>query len=102
MQRQRKEINVLNPDLQVDDAQDLQGYLLLTIKQVKSVHAVLSALMADVAAVRRTLLQDPAEMAEYRNNLRSTLEIAKPLVDEAMQSYDAMIRRIGGLEELCN
>ncbi len=93
---------MLDPDLQVDDAQNLQGYLLLTIKQVKSIHAVLSALMADVAAVRRTLLQNPAEMAEYRNNLRSTLEIAKPLVDEAMQSYDDMIRQMEGLGELCN
>ena len=93
---------MLDPDLQVDDAQNLQGYLLLTIKQVKSLHAVLSALMADVAAVRRTLLQNPAEIADYKNNLRSTLEIAKPLVDEAMQSYDDMIRQMGGLEELCN
>jgi hypothetical protein len=93
---------VFNPDLQVDDVQNLQDFLLFTVKQVKSMHAVLSALMADVAAVRRTLLQDPAEIAHYKNNLRSAIETAKPLVDEAMQSYDDMIRQIGRLEEFCN
>lgn len=93
---------MLNPDLQVDDAQNLQDYVLFTIKQVKSVHAVLSALMADVAAVRRTLLQDPAEIADYKNNLRSAMETARPLVNEAMHSYDDMIKQIEKLGQLYN
>lgn len=91
-----------NPDLQVDDVKNLQDLLLFTVKQVRSVHSVLSALMADVAALRQTLLQDAGEIADYKDNLRSALEIARPLVDEAMQSYDGMMRQIGRLEESCN
>lgn len=94
---------MLNPDLQVDDdVQNLQDYVLFTIKQVKSMHAILSALMADVAAVRRTLLQDPADIADYKSNLRAAMETARPLVNEAMHSYDDMIKQIEKLGELYN
>ena len=33
-------------------------------------------------------------MVHYKDNLRVAIETAKPLVDEAMQSYDEMIRQI--------
>lgn len=93
---------MLNPELQVDDMQNLQDFLLFTVKQVKSMHAVLSALMADVAAVRRTVLQDSEEIADYKNNLRSAIKTAKPLIDEAMRSYDDVIRQIADLDSRYN
>jgi hypothetical protein len=34
--------------------------------------------------------------------LRAAIETAKPLVDEAMQSYDEMIQQIQSLEEWRN
>ena len=33
-------------------------------------------------------------MTHYKDNLRSAIETAKPIVDEAMQSYDEMIQQI--------
>ena len=33
-------------------------------------------------------------MAHYKDNLRSAIETAKPIVEEAMQSYDETIRQI--------
>lgn len=83
-------------------AENLQRLLLLTVQQVKTLHATLGALMADVAAIRRTMLQEPEDLAQYKSNLLSTLETARPLVDEAMQSYEEMIRQIGESEELSN
>jgi hypothetical protein len=68
--------------------------LLSTVKQVRALHATLSASTTDVAAIRRTLLQDRGNMTHYKDNLRSAIETAKPIVDEAMQSYDEMIQQI--------
>ena len=39
-------------------------------------------------------LTRPRRMAHYKDNLRSAIETAKPIVDEVMQSYDGMIRQI--------
>lgn len=50
--------------------------------------------MTEVAVIRRTFLHGRADMAHYKDNLRVAIETAKPIVDEAMQSYDEMIRRI--------
>jgi hypothetical protein len=33
-------------------------------------------------------------LVHYKDNLRSAIQTAKPIVDEAMQSYDEMIRQI--------
>jgi hypothetical protein len=93
---------MLNPALEVREFQDLHQLLLLTVRQVRTLHATLSALMADVAAVRRTVLQDEEDVLEYKNNLLSTLETARPLVDEAMQCYDEMIEQIGDSEKFRN
>jgi hypothetical protein len=93
---------MLNPALEVPQVQNVNELLLSTVKQVRALHAALSALMTDVAAIRRTLLHGPGELAHYRDNLRSAIETAKPLVDEAMQSYDEMIRQIEDSERWRN
>lgn len=93
---------MLNAALQSQDVQSLQNFLLSTVRHVKSLHATLTAVMTDVAALRRTLLGEAGNDADYKNNLRAAIETAKPLVDEAMKSYDEMIREIQSLEEWRN
>ena len=85
---------MLNPALEVPQVQNIHELLLSTVKQVRALHAALSALMTDVAAIRRTLLHGSGDLVQYKNNLRSAIETARPIVDEAMQSYDEMIRQI--------
>ena len=85
---------MLNPVHEVHQAQNVHELLLSTVKQVRALHATLSALMTDVAAIRRTVLQNRGDMVHYKDNLRSAIETAKPIVDEAMQSYDEMIQQI--------
>jgi len=89
-----KENVMLNAAHEIHQAQNVHELLLSTVKQVRALHATLSALMTDVAAIRRTFLHDRGEMVHYKKNLRSAIETAKPIVDEAMQSYDEMIRQI--------
>ncbi|PYU13922.1 MAG: hypothetical protein DMG37_09065 [Acidobacteria bacterium] len=85
---------MLNPAHEVHETQDVHELLLSTVKQVRALHATLSALMTDVAAIRRTFLHDRADMVLYKDNLRMAIETARPIVDEAMHSYDEMIRQI--------
>lgn len=85
---------MLNPALEIPQVQNVHELLLSTVKQVRALHATLTALMTDVAAIRRTLLHGPRDLVQYRSNLQSAIETAKPLVEEAMQSYDEMIRQI--------
>ncbi len=85
---------MLDPAHEVEDSQNVHELLLSTVKQVRALYATLSALMTDVAAIRRTLLHGPGDLVHYQENLRSAIETAKPIVDEAMQSYDEMIRQI--------
>lgn len=85
---------MLNPAQEVHEAQNVHDLLLSTVKQVRALHATLSALMTDVAAIRRTCLHGGKDMLTYKDNLRAAIETAKPIVDEAMQSYDEMIRQI--------
>lgn len=93
---------MLDPAFEIRDVQTLHQLLVTTVQQVKTLHATVGAVMADVAALRRTVLQNPDEILDYKNNLLSTIETARPLVDEAMQSYDEMIRQIGESEGLRN
>jgi hypothetical protein len=96
---------MLNPAFEVSDVQAVQTLhqlLVITVQQIKTLHATVGAMMADVAAIRRTVLQNPDEILDYKSNLLSTIETAKPLVDQAMQSYDEMIRQIGECEGLSN
>jgi len=88
--------------LEVPDVPNLQDFLLSTIRHVKTLHATLSAVMTDVAAIRRTLLEEIDDVGDYKSNLLSAIETAKPLVDEAMQSYDDMIRQLEYFEEWRN
>jgi hypothetical protein len=61
---------------------------------VKSLHVTLSAVMADVAAIRKTMFEDPENIDTYRNQLKQTIATTKPLVDEAMLSYDFLMQEI--------
>ena len=41
-----------------------------------------------------TLLHAPGDLVHYKNNLRSEIKTAKPIVEQAMESYHEMIRQI--------
>jgi uncharacterized membrane-anchored protein YhcB (DUF1043 family) len=69
---------------------------------VKSLHVTLSAVMADVAAIRRTMFEDSEKIDTYRNHLKQTIATTKPLVDEAMLSYDFLMQEISDSQQWTN
>lgn len=81
---------------------DLLAYLEALLGCVKSLHASVGAVMADVAAMRSTLLEDPDEIALYRTNLKMAVATAKPMVEEAMRSYDDLMEEIVSSQQYKN
>jgi hypothetical protein len=79
--------------LQLDsqEGMELLAYLEALLGSVKSLHAGVGAVMADVEAIRNTLFEDPDEIALYTNNLRLALATGKQMVDESRRSYDDLI-----------
>ena len=95
---------MLNLDAEIRERDDecLQEFLAMTLGHVKSLHAALTGLMTDMAALRKTILEEPEDLAQYQANLQVAVETAKPLVDEAMRSYDEMIQVLSSSERWAN
>jgi hypothetical protein len=90
--------------LQLDpkERMELLTYLEALLGCVKSLHASVGAVMADVAAIRNTIFEDDEEIALYRTNLRLAVATAKPMVDEAMHSYDELMQEIADSQQYKN
>ena len=97
MKKQEQELVLKLPPAEGNgDAFELEETLAMTIGHLKRLHSTLSLLVIEVATIRRTVLGGPEEIALRRDHLRAAQEIAMPIVDEAMESLDEMIRKIGG------
>jgi len=88
--------------LEVQHHSDLRPHLEQILSCVKSLHVTLSAVMADVAAIRKTMFEDPESIDIYRNQLKQTIATTKPLVDEAMLSYDFLMQEILDTQQWAN
>ena len=85
-------MSTARPEVQLPS--DLQHHLEAILSCVKALHATLSAVMADVAAIRKTMFEDPDNIDTYNRHLTQTIATAKPLVDQAMLYYDLQMREI--------
>jgi hypothetical protein len=81
---------------------DLLASLEALLGCVKSLHAAVGAVMADVAAIRNTVFEDPEDIAVYRANLRMAVATAKPMVDQALSSYDDLLQDIVNSQQYTN
>lgn len=73
---------------------DLRHHLEAILSCVKSLHVTLTAVMADVAAIRETICEDPDNIDIYSIHLRKTIAAARPLVDQAILYYDLQMQEI--------
>jgi hypothetical protein len=85
-----------------EETAEIMAYLEALLGCVKSLHASVGAVMADVAAMRKTVLEDPDEVALYRTNLKVAVATAKPMVEEAMRSYDDLLEEIVSSQQYTN
>jgi len=81
-------------EMSVQERMDLLAYLEAILGCVKSLHAGLGAVMADVAAIRNTVFDEPGELETYRSNLKLAVTTAKPMVEQALRSYDDLLDEI--------
>jgi len=73
---------------------DLLAYLEELLGCVKSLHAGVGAVVADVAAIRNTVSKDPEDIALFKANLKLATGTARLLVDEAICSYDDLVEEL--------
>ncbi len=78
---------------------ELLAHLEAILGSVKALHATLGAVMADVAAIRSTVFDDDEELALYKANLRTAVATAKPIVDDALRSYDDLMEEIAASQQ---
>jgi hypothetical protein len=68
------------------------------IETIKALHALVATVMADQAALRRTILEDASFAMSYEMHLKAAADSARPLLLEALESYDALMNGPGRLE----
>ena len=83
---------IAGPLSQVNES--LQATLAVAIGQMKGLHAMISALMAEIAALRKTVAEKPENADWNESNLKAAMETAKRFVDDAMRTYDEMIELV--------
>jgi restriction endonuclease Mrr len=69
------------------------------VNHLKGLHTILSSVMLDTAALRQTVLAGKSERAKYSDRVKAGAEIGRPLLEEALRSYDQMIERIRDAQE---
>jgi hypothetical protein len=70
---------------------ELMASLEALIGCMKSLHATVGAVLADVSAIRNTIFDDPEDLAVCRSNIRTAAMVAKPAVEKALSSYDDLL-----------
>lgn len=85
---------MLKSALDPKDRLDLLATLEALPGCMKALHATVGSVMADVAAIRSTVFEDPLELAAYPANLRQAVAPAKPAVEEALSAYDDFLQDI--------
>jgi hypothetical protein len=71
-------------------------------KQVAAELGISEAVTKVVAAIRKTVFDNSDNIEIYRKHLKQAMETAKPLVDEAMLSYDFLMQRISDSQQWAN
>jgi hypothetical protein len=74
--------------------QQYENCLVEIVSHLKGLHTILSSVMLDTAALRQTVLVGRADLAEYSEHVKAGAEIAKPLLESALRSYDEVIARV--------
>lgn len=90
--------------LQLDSKErmELVAYLEALLGCLKSLHGSVGEVMADVAAMRSTVLENAEDLALYQTNLKLKATSARPMVQEALRSYDDLIAEFAGSQRYKN
>jgi len=88
-------------ELSAQETLDLLAYREAILGCLRSLHARIGAVTADIAAIRATLCDDAGELEAYKSNLKLTVAKAKPMMDLALRSYEDLLDE-NLLDEIAN
>ena len=78
----------------MSDEKKLSEALVRAFKHVRAMHAILAALMIDVAAMRKVVLKGPKPLKRYRRALATEADKVRPLIETAMRAYEEELLRL--------
>ena len=73
---------------------ELSDALVHAFDHIRTMHAILAALMVDVAAVRKVVLQGPNPRRRYRQVLATEAYKVKPCIETAMRAYEEALLQL--------
>ncbi|MGB7731743.1 MAG: hypothetical protein WBL50_27240 [Candidatus Acidiferrum sp.] len=88
--------------LESEERMELVAYLEALLGCVKSLHASVGDVLAEVAAMRATVLENPGDIASYQTNLKREAASARPMVQDALRSYDDLLAEFAGSQRYKN
>jgi hypothetical protein len=88
--------------LESEERMELVASLEALLGCVKSLHASVGDVMAEVVAMRTAVLENPGDIAWYQTNLKLVAATAKPMVQDVLGSYDDMIAEFAGSQRYKN
>jgi hypothetical protein len=74
--------------------EDISETLAVAFQHIRALHATLSAVMIDIAVLRRFVLKSPKTSRQYHQMLAREVAKSKPLVTTAMRAYEEEIMHI--------
>jgi hypothetical protein len=83
-----------DPVLEVEEVQDLRNHLVIAFKDLKTLQMAISTLMVDMSAIRQAVLTTPATKSRYKKRLAGSMKKARPIINQAMRSYDNLIQNV--------
>jgi hypothetical protein len=89
---------------QTDSGQrmELVAYLEALLGWVQSPRASVGDVLAQAAAMRNNVLENPVDVALYQTNLKLAAATTTPMVHEVMRSYDDLIAEFAGSQRYKN
>jgi hypothetical protein len=88
--------------MDTEEKMELLAYLETLLGFVKSLHASVGMVMAEVETMRESIFDDAEETAAYKHNIRAALMTTKPMAEEAVRSYDQLVEEIAASQRYTN
>ena len=102
MAKRRRERFMSKLEWTVQEKLELLASLEALMGCMKSLHATMGAVMADVSAMRNILIDNSEDLAVYGSNSRPVAATAQPKGEEALSSYDDLLAEIADSKRYAN
>jgi len=88
--------------MDTEEKMELLAYLEALLGCVKSLHASVGEVMAEIETMRESIFDNGEETAMYKRDMRGTLMTAKPATEAGVRAYDELVEEIAASQRYTN